>query len=143
MPRQKYIFADEPRRGRGFLLGFLLVLLLAAAGLFTSNFALNHTVSYTKQYVTVTNLPSSLENWTILHLSDLNGATIGGNQGAIRKAISGKSPSCVVLSGNMVGKSGNVQPLLELIAILPKETPILLLPGDDDPPLYASCRRPG
>lgn len=138
MPRQKYIFAEEPRRGRGFLIGLFVVVALLAAGLFTWNFALNHTVSYTKQYVTVTNLPSSLENWTILHLSDLNGATIGENQGAIRKAISGKSPSCVVLSGNMVGKSGNVQPVLDLVAILPKETPILLLPGDDDPPLYAA-----
>ena len=136
--RQRYIFTDEPQRGHGFLIGFLVVLLLLAAVLFTWNFALNHTVSYTRQYVTVTNLPSSLENWTILHLSDLNGASIGENQSAIKKAIGTKSVSCVVLSGNMVGKKGDVQPVLDLIAILPRETPILLLPGDSDPSLYAT-----
>lgn len=136
MPRQRYIFADEPRRGHGFLIGLLVVLLLLIVGLFTWNFALNHTVTYTKQYVTITNLPSSLENWTIFHMSDLNGASIGENQSAIKKAIGTKSVSCVVLSGNMVGEAGDVQPVLDLIAILPKETPILLLPGDSDPALY-------
>jgi len=138
MPRQRYIFADEPRRGRGFLIGLLVVLLILAAGLFVWNFALNHTVTYTKQYVTVTNLPSQLENWTILHLSDLNGASVGERQSAVKKAIGTRSVSCVVLSGNMVGESGDVQPVLDLIAILPKETPILLLPGDGDPALYAT-----
>lgn len=136
--RQRYIFADEPRRGHGFLIGLLVVLLILIAGLFTWNFALNHTVNYTKQYVTITNLPSSLENWTIFHMSDLNGASIGENQSAIKKAIGTKSVSCVVLSGNMVGETGDVQPVLDLIAVLPSETPILLLPGDSDPALYAT-----
>ena len=137
MPRQRYIFADEPRRGHGFLIGLLVVLLLAAAGLIVWNFAMNHSVTYTKQYVTVTKLPEALENFTILHLSDLNGASIGENQSAVRKAVESKSPSCIVLSGNMVGRAGNVKPVLDLAAVLPKNTPILLLPGEDDPSLYA------
>lgn len=136
--RQQYIFADEPKRGHGFLIGLMVVIVLLIAGLITWNFALNHTVTYEKQYVTVTNLPSSLDNWTILHLSDLNGASIGENQSAIRKAIGTRSVSCVVLSGNMVGEKGDVQPVLDLIGILPKDTPILLLPGSDDPALYAT-----
>ena len=136
--RERYIFAEEPKHGHGFLIGFIVVLTILIAGLFVWNFALNHTVSYTKQYVTVTNLPSALENYTIFHLSDLNGTSIGENQSAIKKAIGTKSVSCVVLSGNMVGEAGTVQPVLDLIAILPKEAPILLLPGDGDPALYAT-----
>jgi len=136
--RERYIFAEEPKRGHGFLIGVLVVLLLLITGLFVWNFAMNHTVSYTKQYVTVTNLPSALENWTIFHMSDLNGASIGENQSAIKKAIGTKSVSCVVLSGNMVGEAGHVQPVLDLISVLPADTPILLLPGESDPPLYAT-----
>lgn len=140
MPRrQRYIFAEEPRRGHGFLIGLLVVVLLAAAGLIVWNFAMNHSVTYTKQYVTITKLPEALENFTILHLSDLNGASIGENQSAVRKAVESKSPSCIVLSGNMVGRAGDVQPVLDLVAVLPKNTPILLLPGEDDPALYATA----
>lgn len=140
MPRrQKYIFADEPQRGHGFLIGLIVTVLLLAAGLLVWNFAMNHSVTYTKQYVTITNLPEALENWTILHLSDLNGASIGDKQSAVRKAIGSKSVSCVVLSGNMLGPKGDVQPVLDLVAILPKDTPILLLPGENDPSLYASA----
>ena len=138
MRRQHNIFAEESHRGRGFLIGLLVVVVLLAAGLFTWNFALNHTVSYEKTYVTVTNLPEGLENFSILHLSDLNGASLGENQSALRKVLEGKTPSCVVLSGNMVGSSGDVEPLLSLVSILPQCTPILLLPGDDDPSPYAT-----
>lgn len=138
MGRQRNIFAEESHRGRAFLIGLLVVLVLVLSGLTTWNFALNHTVHYEKTYVAVTNLPEALENFTILHLSDLNGAWLGENQSALRKVLSGKTPSCVVLSGNMVGSDGDVEPLLSLISILPAGTPILLLPGDDDPALYAT-----
>ncbi len=134
--RQSYIFAEESHRGRGFLIALLVVLLLIGVGLFTWNFALNHSVSYERQYVTITNLPTSLENWTILHLSDLNGNYVGDRQSGIRKAIGTKAVSCVVLSGNMVGESGDVQPVLDLLAVLPRNTPVLLIPGDSDPLLY-------
>lgn len=137
MPRRpKYIFADEPRRGHGFLIGLLVVILLLFAVIFTVNFAQNHTVAYSTEYVTLPNLPSPLENWTILHLSDLNGISIGEQQSAIRNVIGTKSYSCVVLSGNMVGPRGDVQPVLDLVNALPSSTPVLLLPGDDDPSLY-------
>ncbi len=133
-----YIFVEESHRGRSFLIGLLVVLGLIAAGLFTWNLVSNNTVVYTKEYVTISHIPNDLENWTILHLSDLNGADLGSGQSAVRTAIGTRSYSCVVMSGNMVGKSGDIQPLLDLIGILPKGTPILLLPGDSDPPLWAT-----
>ena len=136
--RQPYIFVEESHRGRSFLIGLAVVLFLLTAVLFTWNFTINHTVTYTKEYVTISNLPTALENWTILHLSDLNGEEIGAGQSAIRTAIGTRSYSCVVLSGNMVGEKGDVQPMLDLVSILPAGVPVLLLPGDSDPPLYAS-----
>ncbi|MBQ8554394.1 MAG: hypothetical protein IJ438_00840 [Clostridia bacterium] len=136
--RQQYIFAEEQHHGRGVLIALLVVLVLLFSGLFTWNFALNHTVTFTKQYVTITNLPTDLENFTILHLSDLNGQYVGDKQSAIKKAIGTRSVSCIVLSGNMVGEDGDVQPLLDLLAILPPSTPTLLIPGDGDPALYAT-----
>lgn len=137
MRRQHNIFMEESHSGRTILIGLLVVLLLLFAGLFTWNFALNHTVTYEKTYVTVASLPEALENFTILHLSDMNGAFLGENQSALRKVLEGKSPNVVVLSGNMVGE-GDAAAVLELVSIFPPGTTVLLLPGDDDPALYAN-----
>ena len=137
--REQYIFIEESHRGRGFLIGLLVVLGLLLAVMFTANLAMTHTVTYTREYVTISNLPTDLDNFTILHLSDLNGAVLGDKQSAVKKAIGTRSSyGAVVLSGNMVGESGDIQPLLDLIAQLPGSTPILLLPGDADPYLYAT-----
>ena len=137
--RQQYIFHEESRRGKGVLIALLAVLLLLAAGLFTANLAMTHTVGYTREYVTIANLHTDLDNFTILHLSDLNGAVLGDRQSAVKKAIGSRSGyGAVVLSGNMVGESGDVQPMLDLLAQLPLGTPVLLLPGDGDPAVYAT-----
>ncbi len=137
--RQQYIFSEEPRRGKGVLIGLLAVLFLLFAGLFTANLAMTHTVEYTREYVTISNLPAGLDNFTILHLSDLNGAQLGDKQSAVKKAIGSRSGyGAVVLSGNMVGESGDVQPVLDLVSQLPNGTPVLLLPGDGDPAVYST-----
>lgn len=137
--RNKNIFFEETHRGRTFFIGFLVVMLLLFAVLFTWNFALNHTVNYNnRMYVSIPSLSEPLEGFSILHLSDMNGKSLGENQSALRKVLEGKRPSCVVLSGNMVGPEGVTQPVLELLEIFPRSTPVMLLPGDDDPGLYAS-----
>ncbi len=138
--RQQYIFVEESHRGRGFLIGFIVVILLLLAVLFTANLAMTHTVAYTREYVTISDLPTALDNFTILHLSDLNGAELGDRQSAVKKAIGNRSGyGAVVLSGNMVGESGNVQPVLDLMSQMPTGTPVLLLPGAGDPALYATA----
>ena len=137
--RQQYIFSDEPRQGKGLLIGIAVVLVILLAGLVTANLAMTYTVSYTREYVTISNLPTDLDNFTILHLSDLNGAQLGDRQSAVKKAIGDRSSyGAVVLSGNMVGPGGDVQPVLDLLSQLPSGTPVLLLPGDGDPALYAT-----
>ena len=71
----------------------------------------------------VLNLPADLENYSILHLSDLHGEMYGENQRAIAAALGDTRFSCVVMTGDMLGPEGEMEPLLELIALLPKKTP--------------------
>ena len=137
--KQHYIFAPEkPHPIRAFLLGVLVVVALTALGLIIYNFGLNHQVSAERVSVTVPNLSGDLENWSILLISDLHGQYIGQGHAGISRAVSGRSYSCIVFCGDMLGKDGDVQPLLDLVALLPPGTPKLFIPGDSDPPLIAT-----
>jgi len=137
--RGSYVFGRaKPRYGRRILLSLLVVLALALTAVTIYNFGLSHQVGYIRQSVTVPNLPGDLENWTILHMSDLHGRYISDNHAAIKSAIGTKACSSVVLSGDMVGEGGDVQPLLDLIALLPAGTPVMYLPGDSDPDITVS-----
>lgn len=134
--RRAYVFGQEgPRYGRRILFSLLAVLLLACLTILIYNFGLSHQVTYTRQVVTVPNLPGDLENWTILHMSDLHGRYISDGHAAIKTAIGTKACSSIVFTGDMIGPDGDVQPLLDLIALLPESTPKLYLPGDSDPDL--------
>lgn len=138
--KNQYIFVGEkPKsKGKSFLLGLAAVLAVVALAVFLTNFTLNNQVSLNSVRITVQNLPEDLENWSILHISDLHGQEIGSGQSAIRKALSGASYSSVVFTGDMLGKDGDVQPLLDVIALLNPDKPKLLIPGDEDPPIYAT-----
>ena len=82
--------------------------------------------------VTVLNLPKALEGFSVLHISDLNGARLGAAQENLRQALRGETFQAVALTGDMVG-GGDTQPLMELLGILPKEVPVFLVPGLADP----------
>lgn len=135
--KNQYIFTPEPsgrrRHGRGKGIGIVLLMLVAAV--LITNFVISHQVTQLQQKVTVQNLPDELENWSILHISDLHGQTIGEGQSAILRAVGQRGYSCIVFTGDMVGQSGDPGPFLELVSRLPADIPKLLIPGDDDPPL--------
>lgn len=138
--RNQYIFVGErPKsKGKSFLLAMAAVLAVAALAVCFTNFTLNNQVTLNNVRITVQSLPEDLENWSILHISDLHGQQVGSGQSAIRKALSGVSYSSVVFTGDMLGDDGNVQPLLDVLALLTPEKPKFLIPGDEDPPIYAS-----
>ena len=138
--KQRYIFVEEkPHPIRAFFLWVLVAAFLAFLGLFIYNFGLNHQVVAERRSVTIPNLSGDLENWSILHISDLHGKYLGQGHASISRAISGRSYSCAVFTGDMLGKDGNVQPFLDLVALLPESMPKLFLPGDSDPPLIATA----
>lgn len=133
--KSQYIFTPEKQRasGRSVLMWVSIFLLIGIVAVFTINFVITHQVVLEKQTITVQNLPDDLENWTILHFSDLHGQEFGDAQAAIKSAIKSQAYSSVVFTGDMIGQDGDIQPFLDLVALLPENTPKIYVPGDSDP----------
>ena len=133
--QNKYIFAREEnryaraRRFRNVVLLFIPILL---AALLVGNFMVSRRVVFDDFRLTVLNLPEDLEQYSILHLSDLHGARYGRRQKAIETALGTSRYSCVVMTGDMLGDNHDVEPLLELVALMPATTPKYYVPGDMD-----------
>ena len=108
----------------------ILPILLMAGWLV--NFTISSHVTLENMRLRVLNLPDDLENYSILHISDLHGEEYGEKQKAIAMALGETRYSCVVMTGDMLGEKGEIQPLLDLIALMPKETPKYYIPGDTD-----------
>ncbi len=148
MARRKntYIFAPERKRrkGPGCLILFLSALLTVVGLTLISNHAMNSKLTLETAKVPVMSLDKAYENFTVLHISDLHGAAVGTDADVWRSLLYGKRFSAVVMTGDMVGTSGDFQPLVALIGILKQineAAPIYLCAGDDDPPPVVSTYR--
>ena len=133
--QNRYIFASEGKRRDGshrFRNGLLVLFPLLIAGFLISNFIVSHSVKLEKVNLTILNLPDDLEQYSILHISDLHGAELGEQQKAIRTALGNTRYSCVIMTGDMLGDNGEIQPLLDLLALMPAATPKYYVPGDTD-----------
>ncbi len=136
-PHRRYVFASDIRRRKEarrrrfrtvFIIAVFLVLLTAMW-----NYASTTHARLDSRSVTVANLPEALEQYSILHISDLHGQVLGRGQSGLSSALTAKANSIIVMTGDMIGRDGSVQPLLDLIRQLPASTPKLLLLGDEDP----------
>ena len=135
--KNQYIFASEltrRQRSHRFRNAVLLLLPILIISLWVLNITVSRRVKLEEVRLTVLNLPDDLEGYSILHLSDLHGARFGEEQKAVAAALGTTRYSCVVMTGDMLGEDGDVQPLLELIALMPKDTPKFLIAGDTDGP---------
>ena len=133
----QYTFLSEDRkfrRRKTVRQAVLVILVLAVAVVVAFNFIISNHVRLEDVRLTVLSLPIDLENYSILHLSDLHGAVYGEHQKAFKTALSDNRYSCVVMTGDMLGKNGDTGPLLELLALMPRETPKYYVPGDMDGP---------
>ena len=138
--RNQYIFASElTRRNRShrFRTAVLLFLPIMIAVLWMMNITISRRVQVQELRLTVLNLPNDLEGFSILHLSDLHGERFGEGQKVVDAALDKTRFSCVVMTGDMLGEDGDVQPLLELVDCLPRDVPKFLIPGDTDGPAAA------
>ena len=136
--KNQYIFASElTRRNRShrFRNAVLLLLPIVIVMVWVLNVTVSRRVVLQEMKLTVLDLPHDLEDFSILHISDLHGARFGEKQKAIGAALAKSRYSCVVMTGDMLGDDGDVQPLLELIALMPHDTPKFLIPGDTDGPM--------
>ena len=135
--RNQYIFASEltkRNRGHRFRNTVLLLLPILIVSLWVLNITISRQVRLEEIKLTMLDLPEDLENFSILHVSDLHGARFGEEQKGIGNVLAGKRYSCVVMTGDMLGEDKDVQPLLELVALMPQDTPKYLIPGDTDGP---------
>ncbi|NLC32204.1 MAG: hypothetical protein GX781_02780 [Clostridiales bacterium] len=130
--RNRPLFAPQKKKHPGCLMGFLIFLfsLLLVFGLNAVN---NSYVTLLKQQISVPAMAQSYEGFSILHLSDLHGASFGEKQERLFSQIRLEKYQAVCLTGDMLGKSKNVQPLLDLLDRLPDDIPIFIIAGDDDP----------
>lgn len=132
-----------PERKRHPALAFLVILLVfLLATLLTLNYINNSRVDLLRQRVTVPNLPSSMENFSILHISDLHGLYFGANQERFASAIRGLSYNVVCITGDISGKSGDADAFLRLLDVLDPNVPVYFIVGDEDPdPILATPHR--
>jgi len=135
--RSNDIFVPQRERRGIFWLILILILVSAilAVGLVMNN-AANRRVTLTTEKVAVMGLDKTYEGFSILHLSDLHASEVGSDPALWRKLLYGKSFHAIVLSGDMVGATGNDEPLLSLIRALrlvKQDVPIYFISGDEDP----------
>ena len=126
----------ETRKRRSFLFsafrGIALCLLLSVAFSFVSNLF----VHVSRVSVPVTGLTEAFEGYTILHISDLKGASFGGGQSRLTMALGDAEFDAVLITGDMISPLGNAQPFYELIEALRTlrpSAPIYFISGDSDP----------
>lgn len=140
MGRRKtsYIFAPEKQSSGnlGCVFTFLGVIVALAAAAFLFNYAANTRVTLESVSVPVMGLDSAFEGFSVLHISDLHASKLGSDLELWRSLLYSKTFHAVVLTGDMVGKTGNSEPLLSLIYILQQikpTAPIYFIAGDEDP----------
>ena len=134
--KNRYIFASDitrrHKRARRRMVSILIVLLFLIVSFFMGNLLVTHRVKLEDIRVTVLDLPKDLEEYSILHISDLHGARYGEKQKAILSVLGTRRYSCVVITGDALGPNQEVKPLLDLIEQMPAETPKYYIPGDTD-----------
>ena len=74
--RNENIFEEKSHLGRKIGVTLLIVLLLTFGAGAVANFAISNTVKALRQTVTIPDLPNSLDQWSILLLTDLNGVYV-------------------------------------------------------------------
>lgn len=132
------LFAPPKKRHPALaFIALLLVLLIAAALGF--NHINNSRVNLIQQSVTVPTLPSSLEKFRILHISDLHGLEFGAGQERLADTIANARYDVVCVTGDVTGKDGGFEAFLQLIDLFSEKTPVYFIAGDEDPdPLVAT-----
>lgn len=133
MARRRNLFTPPKRRRWGCIVLPALLLLLVLSGIFL-NYTMTRYPVRRADKATVLGLPRGLEGMRVLHLSDLHANVYGDNQQRLMDLVRHDNYRAVCMTGDMVGKSGNVQPLLQVLSAIPSDVPVFLIAGDEDPP---------
>lgn len=126
------LFGEEKQKHPliGFLILFLALVLTVVIVLNVIN---NSRVNLDKVSVTVPTLPSALESFRILHISDLHGLYFGQHQEQMKAALASARYDIVVVTGDVTGKDGDAGAFLALIDLIGDSAPLYFIAGDEDP----------
>lgn len=148
MGRRKntYLFAPQNQRrshAGAWFVTFLMVIAIVASVLLT-NYSTNRKLTLREEKIHIMALDKAFEGFSVLHVSDLHASALGSDLSLWRDLLFGKKYDAVVMSGDMVGQSGNYEPMISLIHNLKQlrpDTPVYFVAGDDDPPPVLSTAR--
>ena len=126
------LFAPE-RKQHKTLVFVLLVLAIFLTLLLVLNHINNSRVNLVTQSVTVPQLNSQMNNFRILHISDLHGQYFGAQQERLQLAIREARYDIVVITGDVTGKGGDDGAFLRLLDLFDGKKPVYFIPGDEDP----------
>lgn len=105
---------------------FLIIVVLIINGFF-NEFEVNH---YT---IEDSRLPVAFEGFTIVHISDLEGMTIGDHQETLVEAIKEADPDLIVFTGDMIyKKSKNLKNIEDLLSGIKDIAPIYSANGNHE-----------
>ena len=132
----------KPLRLFGREIRFWPLILLIAIVLMASGVMLNNSnLTVTEQTVTIVGLPSELEGYRIVVLSDMNGKRFGDSQSLLLRTLNNLKYDAIFCLGDMVGKSGNAEPFWEFIEGLRSPDKVYFICGDSDPGPYIKGAR--
>ncbi len=78
-------------------------------------------------------LPSSFENYTIVHISDLHNKKFGKNQNRLLKKIYNQSPDIIFITGDIIDKRNfNTKNVAEFIKGAVRLAPVYFVPGNHE-----------
>ncbi len=119
------------------LLWLSLLVVFALLSMLVVNITLNKQLKVEEIKVPVLGLPKDLENFTLLHLSDLHGSFMGENHQNFLAAMEKKTFHGVCITGDMVHPKTHsataLFSLIDQIKVLNPQVPIYFIPGDEDP----------
>lgn len=127
----------KKRRKWPLFLWLLIFLLFISAAIVVVNGAVNKQLKTEEVKISILSLPTDLEGFTILHISDLHGAFLGDNQQQFFSAIEKATFHAVCITGDIVdpatGSSQAAYSLIKQIKAVQPQVPIYFVPGDEDP----------
>ena len=110
------LFADEKRKHPALTLALLLIITVLALTL-VLNHINNSRVDLRKETVTVDYLPSPLEGFRILHISDLHGLYFGQHQEQLKAALGSARYDIVCVTGDITGPDGDIGAFQEMMKL--------------------------
>lgn len=144
--KNTYLFAPQKQKRSHWGVVIVALLMVVAIGLtiWLTNYGANQRLQLETEKVHIMALDKTYEGFAVLHISDLHASPLGSDLTLWRNLLFGKQFNAVVMSGDMIGASGDAEPFLTLIRNLKElrpDIPIYFIAGDDDPaPVLSTAR---